>query len=226
VPADALLTAQDVHLAYGPNPALRGASVGIAARETVALTGPSGSGKSSLLYCLAGIVRPDRGRISHDGNDITEMDDDERSEYRRRRFGFVFQFGDLIPELSLLENVALPLRLNSVPGRRAREQSLAMLTRLGIGKLADKRPGGVSGGEAQRAAVARALVHKPAVVFADEPTGSLDATNGRLVLAELIRLAREENAGVLLVTHEEGIAAACDRRIQLVDGVVRQAASL
>ncbi|GAA2109380.1 ABC transporter ATP-binding protein [Kitasatospora saccharophila] len=213
-----LLRAEGVALRYGTLPALHGVDVAVAAGTVTAVTGPSGSGKSSLLHCLAGVLRPTGGRVLFEGRDLAALSDRELSAVRARSFGFVFQFGDLVPELTLAENVALPLVLAGQRGRRARGPVLELLARLGIDHLADRRPALVSGGQAQRAAVARALVHRPAVLFADEPTGALDRAAGRLVLAELLALSAERGTAVVLVTHDETVAAAAGRRLDLVDG--------
>lgn len=182
--------------------------------------GKSGSGKSSLLYCLAGIVAPDSGRVMYKGAELSTLDDDGRSLLRRRDFGFVFQFGELVPELTLAENIALPLQLSKVPRGELRARVQRILNGLGIEQEADRRPAQVSGGQAQRAAVGRALVHRPSVVFADEPTGSLDADNSERVLGQFVDLARDTGAAVVIVTHEEPVAAVADRVLHVVDGVV------
>ncbi|GAA4465862.1 ABC transporter ATP-binding protein [Phytohabitans houttuyneae] len=213
-----LLTATDVHLAFGPTRALDGVSVAVRPGEVLALVGPSGSGKSTLLHCLAGVLRPDRGTVVYAGRRIDDAGDEVRSRVRRERFGFVFQFGSLVPELTAVENVAFPLRLSGVRRRPAEARARAWLDRLGVGEVAAKRPGEMSGGQGQRVAVARALVGKPTVVFADEPTGALDSFNGELVMGELMTAVREEGAAVVLVTHEERIAAYADREIELRDG--------
>lgn len=217
---EGILRGNELHLSYGYTRALAGATIDVRSGEIVGLTGRSGSGKSSLLYCLAGILRPQQGTVEYLDEDLTRMGDEECSKIRRKDFGFVFQFGELVPELSLCDNVSLPLRLNGTKKAEARTRSLAILDQLGIEELATKRPGEVSGGEAQRAAVARALVHEPRVVFADEPTGSLDAENCEVVLDAFISLARGSGAAVVLVTHEPQIAAVCDRHLEVVDGIV------
>ncbi len=213
-----MLTAENVGLAYGETVALKNASATVSAGEIVALVGPSGSGKSTLLYCMSGIVTPDRGDITFDGRLLGGMADDELSEVRRRSFGFVFQFAELVPELTLRENVTLPMEINRVPRRERRGRAIELLERLGILAEADRRPSQVSGGQAQRAAVARALSHRPQVVFADEPTGSLDSSNGDVVLDVLASVARQDGTAVVLVTHDDKIAQAADRRIPLSDG--------
>lgn len=218
-----LLRAHDVHLSYGATRALTGVDVDVRAGEIVALTGRSGSGKTSLLYCLAGILRPDGGRIVYRHHDLTRLEDASLSRLRRAEFGFVFQFAELVPELSLIENVALPLRLNGVGRREAEARARGFLERLGIAAQGHRRPAQVSGGEAQRAAIARALVHHPRIVFADEPTGSLDSENKRGVLREFITLARTEGAAVILASHETEVSAAADRHLELVDGAIHVA---
>lgn len=212
------LCARDVHLSYGRTVALAGASLDIVAGEVVALSGRSGSGKSSLLYCLAGMQRPTSGSVRYGDQDLTTLRGTSLSALRRRDFGFVFQFGELVPELTLAENVSLPLRLNGARGATVRTQVSALLDELGIADVAEMRPTEVSGGQAQRAAVARALVHRPRVVFADEPTGSLDSDNGALVLSKFVALARDNGTAVVLVTHDPDVAAIADRELRVVDG--------
>jgi putative ABC transport system ATP-binding protein len=166
-----IISAADLHKSYGRTAALAGASLEVAAGEVVAVMGPSGSGKSTLLHCVAGIVAPDRGTVVYDGRELSAMTDPERSALRRSEFGFVFQFGQLVPELSCRENVALPLRLDGTPRRTAERRADELLSQLEVADVAGARPGSVSGGEGQRVAVARALVTDPRVLFADEPTG-------------------------------------------------------
>ncbi|GGW36932.1 ABC transporter ATP-binding protein [Streptomyces caelestis] len=218
IPAGSLLIAQDLRKAYGPTAALDGADFSIHPGEVVAVMGPSGSGKSTLLHCLAGIVMPDSGSITYDGREVTAMSDAERSALRRSEFGFVFQFGQLVPELTCVENVALPLRLNGTSRKEAERTALAWMERLEVDDLRRKRPGEVSGGQGQRVAVARALVTNPRVVFADEPTGALDSFNGERVMDLLTDAARSANAAVVLVTHEARVAAYSDREIVVRDG--------
>ncbi|MGW0080676.1 ABC transporter ATP-binding protein [Streptomyces sp. NPDC003393] len=217
-PPGSLLTAENLHKTYGPTTALDGARFSIHPGEIVAVMGPSGSGKSTLLHCLAGIVVPDSGSITYDGRELSAMSDAQRSALRRSDFGFVFQFGQLVPELTCVENVALPLRLNGTSRKEAEQRSLACMERLEVQDLAKKRPGEVSGGQGQRVAVARALVTSPRVLFADEPTGALDSLNGERVMELLTEAARSANAAVVLVTHEARVAAYSDREIVVRDG--------
>jgi putative ABC transport system ATP-binding protein len=220
--AEALLRGTDLVKAFGPTPALDRASLAVYAGEVVAVMGPSGSGKSTLLHCLAGIIAPDAGAVHYAGADIGAMSDMERSALRRTDFGFVFQFGQLVPELSCLENVTLPLRLAGVARRAADEAAREWLERLEVADVAGKRPGDVSGGQGQRVAVARALVAGPRVVFADEPTGALDSLNGERVMRLLVAAAKDTGAAVVLVTHEARVAAYSDREVIVRDGRTRE----
>ncbi|MDX2296182.1 MULTISPECIES: ABC transporter ATP-binding protein [Streptomyces] len=216
-----LLRAEGLTKAYGPTPALSGADFALRAGEVVAVMGPSGSGKSTLLHCLAGIVRPDAGTLTYDGRDLTALSDTARSALRRTDFGFVFQFGQLVPELTCAENVALPLRLNGEKRKAAEARAAEWLARLEVDDTAGKRPGEISGGQGQRVAVARALVGSPRVIFADEPTGALDSLNGERVMRLLTDASRDTGAAVVLVTHEARVAAWSDREVVVRDGSVR-----
>ena len=216
-----LLAGIDLHKAFGPTPALAGATLRLRPGEVVAIMGPSGSGKSTLLHCLAGILPPDAGRVVYQGQELSAMSDAARSALRRTDFGFVFQFGQLVPELTCLENVALPLRLGGTRRRRARLDAAEWLARLEVDDVADKRPGEVSGGQGQRVAVARALITGPAVIFADEPTGALDSLNGERVMRLLTQAAKQTGAAVVLVTHEARVAAYSDREVVVRDGRTR-----
>jgi putative ABC transport system ATP-binding protein len=217
-PAGSLLVATDLRKAYGPTAALDGACFSIHPGEVVAVMGPSGSGKSTLLHCLAGIVTPDSGSITYQGHELSAMSDAERSLLRRSDFGFVFQFGQLVPELTCVENVALPLRLNGTGRKEAERSALSWLERLEVDDVGAKRPGEISGGQGQRVAVARSLVTTPRVLFADEPTGALDSLNGERVMNLLTEAARSTGAAVVLVTHEARVAAYSDREIVVRDG--------
>ncbi len=221
--SEPILVATDLRKRFGSTPALDGAGMAIAPGEVVAVMGPSGSGTSTLLHCLAGIVAPDSGSVRYAGREMATMSDAERSALRRTEFGFVFQFGQLVPELSCLENVALPLRLGGVKRKAAEARSREWLDRLEVGDTAAKRPGEVSGGQGQRVAVARALVTAPKVVLADEPTGALDSLNGEQVMRMLTATAKDSGAAVVLVTHEARVAAYSDREVVVRDGRTRSA---
>ncbi|MFE7313718.1 ABC transporter ATP-binding protein [Streptomyces sp. NPDC057555] len=223
-PEGSLLAAEGLCKAYGPTPALDGVDFSIHPGEVVAVLGPSGSGKSTLLHCLAGIVRPDSGTVRYGPHTLTDLSDAQRSALRRTDFGFVFQFGQLVPELTCLENVALPLRLNGTKRKEAERQARDWLERLEVEGVDRQRPGEISGGQGQRVAVARALAGRPRVIFADEPTGALDSLNGERVMGLLTDAARDTNAAVVLVTHEARVAAYSDRDIVVRDGRVKDPA--
>jgi putative ABC transport system ATP-binding protein len=215
-----LLGARDLVRSFGQTPALRGAGVAVAAGEIVAVMGPSGSGKSTLLHCLAGILAPDSGQVWFDGRRIDALGENERSALRRDRFGFVFQFGQLVPELTAEENVALPLLLGGTRRAQALTAARPWFGQLGLGGLEQRRSGELSGGQAQRVALARGLVAGPQVLFADEPTGSLDTLTGEQVMNLLVAAARDQGTTVILVTHEARVAAYADREIIVRDGLV------
>jgi len=222
----ALIEAHDVHLSFGPTPALRGATLAVERGEIVAVMGPSGSGKSTLLHCLAGILVPDAGEVQFADRRIDTLGEAERSALRRARFGFVFQFGQLVPELTAEENVALPLLLGGVRRPAALSRARAWIDRLELDDLGERRSGELSGGQAQRIAVARGLVAGPEVLFADEPTGSLDSLTGERVMDLLTEAAREHGVTVVLVTHEPRVAAYADREVMVRDGRVTSPAPL
>ncbi|MFE9442813.1 ABC transporter ATP-binding protein [Streptomyces sp. NPDC006602] len=215
-----LLAARDLVKAHGSAEALRGASVELRAGEILAVTGASGSGKSTLLHCLAGIVRPDDGSVTYGGERLDLLPEKRLSELRRTEFGVVFQFGQLIPELTALDNVALPLLLAGTSRKDAHERAGEWLERFGVRGQAELRPGGMSGGQAQRTSLARALVTGPKVVFADEPTGALDSLASEQVMTALAHTARESGTAVLLITHDAQVAAYADREVRLSDGTV------
>jgi putative ABC transport system ATP-binding protein len=215
-----LLQAHSLRKSFARTDALRGVSVEIAAGETVAITGPSGSGKSTLMLCLAGILRPEAGEVLYDQQRLDRLGEAERTRLRRREMGIVLQFGQLVPELTAVQNVTLPLLLLKHDRASARRAALSWLERVGADDLADQVPSELSGGQAQRVAVARALVTGPKVVFADEPTGSLDTVAGETVLAQLLGAVRDTGATLVMVTHENRVAASADREIVLRDGSV------
>ncbi len=214
----AILTGRQLTRSFGATDALRGVDIEVDAGEVLAIMGPSGSGKSTLLHCLAGILRPDAGQVCFAGRRIDTLGERARSELRRQQFGFVFQFGQLVAELPAIENVMLPLLLAGRSRSQAREAAAQLLARLDLDGMARRRPGELSGGQAQRVAVARALVARPRVIFADEPTGSLDSLAGERVLDLLVDRAREQDASVVLVTHEARVAAYADREVIVRDG--------
>ncbi len=205
---------------FGPATALAGVDLSVPRGATVAIMGPSGSGKSTLLHCLAGIMAPDDGEVRLLGTRIDALGERRRSELRRTRFGFVFQFGQLLPELPAEENVALPLMLGGTSRREAVAQARSWFGPLGLGGLEARRPGELSGGQAQRVAIARALVTRPAVVFADEPTGALDQGTGHDTMALLVGAVRQSGASLVLVTHDPNVARWCERTVQVRDGLV------
>lgn len=210
--------ARDVRLSFGSTPALQGADLTVDAGEILAIMGPSGSGKTTLLHCLAGILTPDSGEILVDGRRIDTMSETQRSILRRDRFGFVFQFGQLVPELTAAENAALPLLLSGARRAKALGQARPWFPKLGLDGLEDRRSGELSGGQAQRVALARGLVARPGILFADEPTGSLDSLTGEHVMDLLVAAAREQGTTVIVVTHEPRVAAYADREVMVRDG--------
>ena len=220
---DGMISARDLVLSFGETPALRGASFSAQRGEIVAVMGPSGSGKSTLLHCIAGILVPDSGEVSFDGERVDTMREQARSRLRRDRFGFVFQFGQLVPELTAEENVALPLLLGGTRREEALRAARAWFERMELDGLERHRAGEMSGGQAQRVALARGLVAHPDVLFADEPTGSLDSLTGELVMGLMTSVAREEGTTVVLVTHEPRVAAYADREVIVRDGKVTSA---
>jgi putative ABC transport system ATP-binding protein len=215
-----LVEARDAVLSFGATPALRGADFAVERGEIVAVMGPSGSGKTTLLHCLAGILSPQSGEIRFADRRIDTLNETERSRLRRERFGFVFQFGQLVPELTAEENVALPLLLGGMRRAAAVAGARAWLDRLGLDGLGRRRSGELSGGQAQRVALARGLVAGPEVLFADEPTGSLDSLTGEHVMDLLVSNVREQGTTVVIVTHEPRVAAYADREVVVRDGRV------
>jgi putative ABC transport system ATP-binding protein len=215
-----IIEARDLFLSFGETPALRGASLGVRPGEIVAVMGPSGSGKSTLLHCLAGILVPEKGEVWFAGERLDTLSDDRRSALRRDRFGFVFQSGQLVPELTAEENVALPLLLSGTRRGQAMTAARKWFGPLGLDGLEQRRSGELSGGQAQRVALARGLVTGPEVLFADEPTGSLDSASGELVMELLTDAAREHGTTVILVTHDAQVAAYADREVIVRDGRV------
>lgn len=200
---------------------MRGISLAIKRGEVLAIMGPSGSGKSTLLHTMAGIIRPDSGKIYFNGSRIDNLNDRQRTMLRRNKFGFVFQFSQLVPELTAIDNVAVPLLLNGINRKTAYQKAEQWLNKVGIADaklnhLANQ----LSGGQIQRVAIARAMIINPEVLFADEPTGSLDSLNSELVMKMFIKTAKDNGTTVVMVTHEPTIAAYADREIIVRDGKV------
>lgn len=210
---------------YAAQPVLSDVSLQLHAGERVALTGPSGSGKTTLLNCLGGVDRPDHGEIKFLEYDLVRLSSDALAEVRRARVGTIFQFFHLLPTLTAFENIELPLQLLAVSRAERNDRVRQLLARVGLENRSDAYPGELSGGEQQRVAVARALVHRPALILADEPTGNLDSANGTAVLELLRQLTDETSTALLLVTHSEEAAAICHRTIHLRDGRVVGAAA-
>jgi putative ABC transport system ATP-binding protein len=215
-----LVEARGVVKSFGATPALRGAGLSVGAGEMVAVMGPSGSGKSTLLHCLAGILVPDAGEIRLSGRRVDTLSESDRSALRRDHFGFVFQTGQLVPELTAEENVALPLLLAGDRRSSALHEARAWLGRFDLAGLEARRSGELSGGQSQRVALARSLVAGPQVVFADEPTGSLDSLSGEHVMELLVAASREQGTTVIIVTHDARVAAYADREVVVRDGTV------
>ncbi len=215
-----MIAARDVVCELNSHRVLGGVSLDVAARETVALVGASGVGKSTLLNCLAGLQPVQSGSIRYRDTEITALNDEQRGALRLREFGFVFQRPEFVPELTLAQNIAIPLLFQRVAGRQRAERVHSLGERLELTHCLERRAHEVSGGELQRAAIARAIVHHPTVIFADEPTGALDEINTANTLDVLLACAREEQASIVLVTHDRGVAKRCDRRLVLRGGTV------
>ena len=217
-----VISARGLHKSFGLTTALHDASCQIERGEIVAIMGPSGSGKSTLLHCLAGIIIPDSGEVMYDGKIISTLGEAERSRLRRTNFGFVFQFGQLLPELSALDNVALPLLLGGHGHTAAYASAKEWLVKVGLSEKLRNTPPELSGGQAQRVAIARAMAISPKVLFADEPTGSLDTVTGERVMELFISMVRDHGMSLVIVTHDSRVAAYADREIVMRDGAIVQ----
>lgn len=215
-----LLATHDITKNFGAVRALAGVSIGIGAGDSVAIMGPSGSGKSTLLHCLSGVLVPEQGTVDFDGHPLSRLSDKKRSHLRLSQFGFVFQDGQLLPELPARENVALPLMLTGTSRGQALKAADDMIGRIGLADLRDRRPGDMSGGQAQRIAIARAMVGRPRVVFADEPSGALDQASGHEVMQLLTTTCQISGTSLVVVTHDINVARWCSRLIEIRDGLV------
>ena len=236
LPGEVIMRARGLEMSFGQTHALRGVDLDVLAGEVLAVTGPSGSGKSTLLHVMAGVLVPDAGSVSYHGGkspgggatDVAEdiavniavLDEAARSRLRLKEFGFIFQFGQLLPDLSALDNVTIPLLLAGTPRRRALAQAREALGELGLSEHLDKSPTQLSGGQAQRAAVARALVTGPRILFADEPTGSLDSLAAERTMEVLLASVRSRGASLVIITHDARVAAYADREVTVRDGRV------
>ena len=223
-PDDLIIHATDVAKTYDTGKvevrALRGVSLAVRRGEMVAIMGPSGCGKTTLLNCLSGLDTIDAGLILIDGTDINRLSDNDKTEYRARRMGFVFQFYNLLPVLSAVENVELVLLVSGVGARDSREKAMAALEQVHLMDWANHRPGELSGGQRQRVTIARALVNRPTIVWGDEPTGDLDSMNAHEIMDLMVDLNASHNQTFVIVTHDPRIAARTDRIVEMVDGLI------
>ena len=215
-----MLELRDITKSFPQQRVLEGISLSVSNGESVAIMGPSGSGKSTLLHCMSGVLVPDQGEVLFDGQDVSAMSDAERSRLRLEHFGFIFQDGQLLPELTATENVALPQIMRGVPRPQAHDEAIDMLTRLGLGAYVDRYPGQLSGGQGQRVAIARALAGPPSVVFADEPTAALDQATGHEVMQQIVAVCQKFGVTLVVVTHDPKIADWCSRRVEIRDGLI------
>lgn len=215
-----MLVLNDITKSFTQQRVLEGISLEVGRGESLAIMGPSGSGKSTLLHCMSGVLTPDTGEVVFEGKSISSLDDGARSALRLEHFSFIFQDGQLLPELTAKENVALPAIMRGVAQRKAHAEATEMLTRLGLGAYTERFPGQLSGGQAQRVAIARALTGPPSVVFADEPTAALDQATGHEVMQQITAVAEKFGVTLVLVTHDPKIAAWCNRRIEIRDGLI------
>ena len=221
-----MLELRDITKSFTQQRVLEGISLTVGDGESVAIMGPSGSGKSTLLHCMSGVLVPDQGEVLFDGRDVAAMSDAERSHLRLEHFGFIFQDGQLLPELTATENVALPQIMRGVPRSQAHDEAIDMLTRLGLGAYVDRYPGQLSGGQGQRVAIARALAGPPSVVFADEPTAALDQATGHEVMQQIVAVCQKFGVALVVVTHDPKIADWCSRRVEIRDGLIHSEVAL
>ncbi|MBA4180630.1 MAG: macrolide ABC transporter ATP-binding protein [Anaerolinea sp.] len=223
-PGDVVIDARDVHKTYDTGTikvyALRGVSLEVKRGEMLAIMGPSGCGKTTLLNSLSGLDDFDSGLVLIDGNDISRMADDRKTEFRARDMGFVFQTYNLLPVLTSVENVELPLIVSGTKPKVARQKALESLERVGLVDKAGQRPSQLSGGQRQRVTVARALVNRPAIVWADEPTGALDSATATEIMDLIVDLNSTDHQTCVIVTHDPKVAARCHRTVHMADGVI------
>ena len=223
---ETMLELRDITKSFPQQRVLEGISLTVGDGESVAIMGPSGSGKSTLLHCMSGVLVPDQGEVLFDGRDVAAISDAERSRLRLEHFGFIFQDGQLLPELTATENVALPQIMRGVPRSQAHDEAIDMLTRLGLGAYVDRYPGQLSGGQGQRVAIARALAGPPSVVFADEPTAALDQATGHEVMQQIVAVCQKFGVALVVVTHDPKIADWCSRRVEIRDGLIHSEVAL
>jgi len=223
---ETMLELRDITKSFPQQRVLEGISLTVGDGESVAIMGPSGSGKSTLLHCMSGVLVPDQGEVLFDGRDVAAISDAERSRLRLEHFGFIFQDGQLLPELTATENVALPQIMRGVPRSQAHDEAIDMLTRLGLGAYVDRYPGQLSGGQGQRVAIARALAGPPSVVFADEPTAALDQATGHEVMQQIVAVCQKFGVTLVVVTHDPKIADWCSRRVEIRDGLIHSEVAL
>lgn len=213
-----MIKANDIAKSFGPLQVLKGIDLTVGKGEIVSIVGKSGAGKTTLLHILGSLDKPDSGSVTLAGTDITQLKDRELSDFRNRHIGFVFQFHQLLPEFSALENVMMPALIAGIPNSKARCQGLELLDFLNLADRAKHKPNELSGGEKQRVAVARALINHPDVIFADEPSGSLDSANKQDLHQLFFSLRDQMSQTFVIVTHDESLAALSDRTIRMADG--------
>ncbi len=222
--AEYIIRARGIHKTYRANgldvQALKGVDFAARRGEMVAVMGPSGCGKTTLLNCLSGLDRIDRGEVEIEGTQLPSMSDDQRTEYRARRMGFVFQLYNLLPALSNVENVEMPLLLSGISSSRSRKRAMEVLGMVGLPSVAGRLPAELSGGQRQRVTIARALANEPAIIWADEPTGDLDSDTTEEIMDLLCRLNRENGQTFVLVTHSDDVARRADRIVRMRDGLI------